>query len=72
MAEYIPREEFDKLLLSKIEPWELVELQWNSIQENLKSESSSRFKKLLQESILYKYWLVFWWTNWLCAQPLFI
>ena len=62
MAVYITREELDKILLSKIEPIE-TSLNFNGQEEcyyrRLKSASHFRFKKLLKESVISKYWLVY-------------
>ena len=36
-----------------------VGLLWNGIKEDLKSAGRFRFKKLLKESVISKYWLVY-------------
>ena len=36
-----------------------VGLLWNAIKDDLKSASRFRFKKLLKESVISKYWLVY-------------
>ena len=43
----------------------------NAIKEDLKSASRFRFKKLLKESVISKYWLAYFIIGKLCAEPLF-